>query len=167
MALIIKKEVLLELQRIHIGEIGGKDGNWAQYQFAMVSPSAHYFFKNPCTVSDEDFSMVWGQSPTITFLSKNFKDWRKAVIEKKIKPDIPEPFKLSDVRYWHLAIANYDTPRDKRPWAVYYSAETFYDENRVKRQCDRHVMVDKDFMDSILFTLPWELRMVEGSRAVD
>lgn len=156
--MLITKEVQLELQRIDIQENPlNNRGNYACFQFAMVSPSSHYFFKPPGKVGDEDFSAVWGHSPTITFYTKDFKDWRNLVLDK-IKADLPTgttgPIQMQHVSHWHLAISNYDTPRGQRPWAIYYSAETFYNADRVKQSCQRYIPVDADFMSRIVGRLP-------------
>lgn len=152
--MLINKEVQLELQRIDIQENPlGQRSNYACFQFAMVYPSSHYFFKPPGKVGDDDFSAVWGTSPTITFYTKQFKDWQKLVLAK-IKTDLPDTIQMQHVNRWHLAISNYDQTRGKRPWGIFYSAETFYNKDRVKQSCQRHIPVDAEFMNGLIAKLP-------------
>lgn len=159
--MIINKEIQLELQRIDIQEnpVNHK-GNYACYQFAMSYPSEYYFFKKPENTIDKDFSVMWGRSPQITFYTKQYKDWRK-LVEDKIKTDLPAGFNfVQHVTHWHLAIANYDKTQENRPWAIYYSAETYYNQERVKQSCERHIPVAADFMLIITSKLPLKEKTV-------
>ncbi len=150
--MVITKEIQLKLERIQIEEnpVGHK-GKYACYQFVMCWPSQYYFFKEPS--KEKEWSVMWGQSPTTTFYTKNYKEWQKLVLAK-IKDDLPPSFKLVDVSHWHLAISNYEKPEPQRKWGIFYHAETFYNKDRVKQSCDRHVILENDFMDNIISRLP-------------
>jgi len=155
--MIIEKAVQLELEAIEIRENPiNQKGKYVCYQFRMSYPSSYHFFKAHKTVDAENFSIIWGTSPTIEYLDKGHKAFG-ALILPKIIADLPTGFKKEHIGNWRLAIGDYTSPVDDRKWVISYSAATYNDKDRVRRLCERSISLDANFMSRLIAALPVEI----------
>ena len=155
--MIIEKVIQLELEMVEIRENPmNQRGKYVCYRFRMSYPSSYHFFKVSKTFEAKDFSIIWGSSPTIEFLDKGHKEF-SATILPKIIADLPPSFTKDHIGDWRLAISNYSSPVDNRPWGIFYSATTYNDQDRVSKRCERHIPLDADFMSLIFAGLPIEI----------
>lgn len=157
--MLITQEVKLELTKIDFVENPYPDyrGKFISYNFNMYWPlSAHFFNEKWPTSSDNDVTTVWGNSPRISYYTKHNIKLFKNIILEKIKTSLPNGFSIDNVKTYHLGFIGYDSPRDNRPWAIWYSARRWdTQEKRLEHilEC-RCIPIDKDFMDKLIALVP-------------
>lgn len=155
--MIIEKAIQLELEHIEIRENPmNQNGKYVCYQFRMSYPSSYSFFKVSKTVGAEDFSIIWGTSPTIEFLDKGHKEF-SAMILPKIIADLPPDFKKEHIGRWYLNTKPSPKRGDDSVWGCFYDAETYHNKDRVSKLCQRHILLGADFMSGIISRLPIEI----------
>jgi len=121
--MIIKKEIELELEKISIDKDPiNEKGKFINFSFRMTHPHESSFFKKR-TVKSDDFSVIWGQHPNITFYQKNYKPFEKQMLAL-IKENLPDGLILDDLEWWHLQILDYTSPKDDRKWGVCYRVKS-------------------------------------------
>jgi hypothetical protein len=154
----LKTSIELELRKIFINaDPLHKKGKYAQYEFEMTQPSTYYFFKKP-KVGLDDFSALWGRSPTIVFYEKDYKPLER-MVKSLILKDLPSGddwgWEWADVTSWHLAIADYTSPISDRKWGLFYTAEGWHHKpSRTKTIKEGFVELSKDFMARLQAELP-------------
>ena len=149
--MIIKTTIELELDRITIEEtLANEKGKFACFNFRMSYPSAHYFFGQRKGVSDKPFTIVWGNSPSISYYSKDYKPLQKMVM-RLIEEDLGLESGWGIVN-WSIAFTGTST-QSNRDWGIYYHASKYLAHGDW-REKDGRILLNPNFMARVIAELP-------------
>lgn len=155
--MLIEQNIKLELTRIDFVENPMNErGKFIAYGFDMYWPLQSAFFNEKWpTHADKDLTVVWGRSPSITYYTKENRKIFQDEVLNKIKEELPQGFTLDNVKSYRLGIDGYDSPRDDRKWAIWYSASYFEKGSRLCHSIDTYpVKVDNNFMSRLISLIP-------------
>lgn len=154
--MLIEQNIKLELTRIDFVENPmNEKGKFIAYQFNMYWPLQSAFFNEKWpTYQDKDLTVVWGSSPSVTYYTKEDRKMFQNAILDMIKTELPAGFTIDSVKSYRLGISGYDTPRNNRKWAIWYSASYYESGSRVYRAIDGSVNVDSNFMSRMIALIP-------------
>lgn len=144
----IKREITLELEQIEVVENPiNQKGKYASYHFRTVSPSSHSFFGKTKPFSEE-FTAVYGQMPSLTLYSKEFKPLDK-LIWQSVFDHLPSDFPKDKYLFDYARIVQ----DYKGDWNIAYSASKHHG-NGIITKLQRNAPINLNALSRILATLP-------------
>jgi len=159
--MLIEQNIKLELVRIEFVENPMNErGKFISYQFNAYWPLSSAFFNEKWpTNQDKDLTVVWGGSPTINYYTREGRKIFQDEVLGRIKNELPKGFTIDNVISYKVGINGYDSPRDDRKWAIWYSARYFEKGSRICHSIDSFpVEVDGDFMNRLIALIPEKVK---------
>lgn len=159
--MLIEQNIKLELTNINFVENPiNERGKFIAYNFRMYWPLESAFFNEKWpTHQDKDLTVAWGRTPDITYYTKENRKIFQDQVLNKIKAELPEGFTIDNVTSYKLGISGYDSPRDDRKWAIWYSARYFEKGSRLCHSIDSYpVKVDNNFMSRLIALIPEKVK---------
>jgi hypothetical protein len=155
--MLLERAIRLELDKIEIVENPiTMRGKFVAYRFKTIWPLESAFLNDKWPMSREDYTtVVWGNSPEITYYSKEARKIFEKKLQCGIENSLPNGFTKNNVTCIKMIIASYDSKFENRPWCLAYHAERYVrTPHRLTMNFHGRVDLENDFVNEIKSYIP-------------